>query len=107
MPAEKTDWILRQVPCRIWIIVPVPVVMQPRLIIKILPLKPYRIAHPGPVRRLTDRLLRLPPRLVLRRPRNLAFMVGQLLRRTQMIALIEGDLIVTKWFGLLLAFAVP
>lgn len=58
--------------------------MQPRSIIEVLSLEPDRIAHPGLEHRLADRLLRLLPRLVLRRPRNFAFMISQFLRRAQM-----------------------
>src|SRR5450830_2173754 len=81
--------------------------MQPRLIIQVLSLKPYRIAYPGLARRLADRLLRLPPRLVLRRPRDLAFEIGHLLRRPQMIALIERDFILAERLGFFVVFAVP
>ena len=81
--------------------------MQPRLFIKVLSLEPYRIPNPGPVRRRADRFLRLPPRLVLRRPCNLAVAIRQLLRRAQMIALIEGDLTLIERLGSLLALTVP
>jgi hypothetical protein len=105
--AEKSDWILRQVSCRIGVIVTVPVIVQPRLVIKILPLTPDRIPYPGLVRRLADRFLRLPSNLVLRRPSNLAVAIRQFLRRAQMIALLEGDLVLTERLGFLLALTVP
>jgi len=84
-----------------------PVVMQPRLSIKILPFEPERITNSSLVRRLADRFLRLSPRLVLRRPGNITLPIRQLLRRTQMVALIKRDLILPERLGLLLILTVP
>ncbi|MNI56597.1 hypothetical protein D3C73_1116090 [compost metagenome] len=56
--------------------------MQPRLIVKILPLKPQALLD------VIDRqLLNRPPRLVRRLPDNLPFTVSHLQRRTNLVSM--------------------
>ncbi len=58
----------------------------------------------------SDRVLRHPrlsPRLVLRRPRNASLMVRQLLRRTQVIALLERHILPVERLRHMPLLAVP
>ncbi len=66
--AIEADRVFRHEPSATRIIVPVPVVMQPRLLILLLPLKPQRIPRHDPrrLRRPRDHLPRFAPRLVRR-----------------------------------------
>ncbi|KWN57960.1 hypothetical protein WM23_18250, partial [Burkholderia ubonensis] len=66
-----------------------PVVMQPRLVIMVLPLEPDRVPCFMAFRlRLPDRLLRA-PRPVPAQPHHFPRLVQQFLRRPQMIVLIK------------------
>src|ERR1041385_194435 len=88
----QSNWVARDKPPSLRVVVPIPVVVQPRLLIPILPLKPNRIPEPRPSPSLADRLPRLSPRLVLRRPSHTAFVVRQFLRLAQVVALVERHL---------------
>ncbi len=70
-----------------------PVVMQPRLMVMILPLKPNRIGQSFTLRPFRALLLHLTPSLVLRAPGDAPFVVSQLLGRAQMVALIPRQYI--------------
>lgn len=66
-----------------------PVIVQPRLVVMVLPLEAQRVRDGCRLaRRFTDRLLRDTPRTIFRTPRNLALFVRQLLRRAEVVALV-------------------
>ena len=72
----------------LWIIVPIPIVVQPCFVIVVLALKTNRIGQsflPCPFRAL---FFDFPPRFVLRAPGDLASVVGQFLWRAQVVALV-------------------
>ena len=95
-PAGQSDGIFRDKPPATRVVIPVSVVVQPRLVVKVLPLEPNRIPEPRLPSRLADRLLGFAPGLVLRRPGDPPLMVRQLLRRAQVVALVERDLFSRK-----------
>lgn len=69
-----------------------PVVVQPRLVVMVLPLEADGVCDWSFASgRFPDRLLRDTLRTVLRAPRNLAVLVGQLLRCAEVIALEPRD----------------
>ncbi len=82
------NWVLANKPPYLRIIVPMPVVMQPRFMVVILPLKPKRVGQSFTLRPFRQLFLRFTPSLVLCAPGNSPLVVSQLLRRAQMIALI-------------------
>jgi hypothetical protein len=59
--------------------------------IEILSLESERILEPDLIRRPADDLLRLAPRLVLGAPGDVARFVGDFLRRSQVVAVIEAE----------------
>ncbi|KVF74561.1 hypothetical protein WS75_16090 [Burkholderia sp. FL-7-2-10-S1-D7] len=65
-----------------------PVVMQPRLMVMVLPLEADGIGDRCFAGCFPDGLLRNAPRAVLRAPRNLAVLVRQLLRCAEVVALV-------------------
>ena len=101
-PTKVTDRILPNKPPNRRIIVPIPVVVQTRLMVVILALKADRVVQPHLFRPGRTFLFRLAPRLVLRRPRHVAVVVGQLHRRTQVVTLVPRNRIKGLWRGRLL-----
>lgn len=61
-PAEQANKIRYYVICAVRIVLPIPVVVQSRLFIEVLPLEPDRIPNPRLVRRLADLVLQVPDR---------------------------------------------
>ena len=90
-PTRITDRVFADKPSDSWIIVPIPIVVQPCFVIVVLPLKPDRVGQAlalGPFRAL---FFNFPPRAVLRAPGDLAGGVGQFLWRTEVVALVPGQ----------------
>ncbi len=83
--------ILADEPPAIRIVGPIPVVVQTRLVIMVLPLEPNRVGDRYLAGRFPNRLLRDTPRTVFRAPRNFAVLVRQLLRRAEVVALVPGQ----------------
>ncbi len=79
---KQSYWILRYKPPHPRIVIPKRVVVQPRLIVKILPLKPQILLD------IIDRQpFNSPPSLVRRLPDNLPFTVSHLQRSTNLIGM--------------------
>ena len=79
---------MRHVPDYIRIIVPIPVVKQPRFPILILPLKPQRLVD------FSLDVQQAPPCLVAPAPDHVPLRIRQLARRAQVVAVVVGDAVV-------------
>ena len=73
--SSQLDWIATDKPPRRRVVIPIPVVVQPRLVVKVLLLETDRIPEARLAARLADRLLRFIPGLVAGRSSDAPFMV--------------------------------
>ena len=90
-PTRITNRILTDKPADPWIIVPIPIVVQPCFVIVVLPLKPDRVGQALALCPFGALLFDFSPRFVLRAPGDLAGGVGQFLWRAQVVALVPGQ----------------
>ena len=74
-----------------WIIVPVPIVVQPCFVIVVLALKPDRVGQAFLLCPFRALFFDFSPRAVLRALSDLADVVGQFLWRAEVVALVPGQ----------------
>ena len=90
-PTRIADRVFANKPSDPWIIVPIPIVVQPCFVIVVLPLKPDRVGQALALRPFRALFFDFSPRFVLSAPGDLAGVVGQFLWRAQVVALVPGQ----------------
>ena len=90
-PTRIADRVFADKPSDSWIIVPIPVVVQPGFVIVILPLKPDRVGQALALCPFRALFSDFSPRAVLRAPSDLAGGVGEFLWRAEVVALVPGQ----------------
>ena len=90
-PTRIADRVFADKPSDPWIIVPVPIVVQPCFMILVLTLKPDRVGQALALCPFRALFFDFAPRFVLCAPGDLAGGVGQFLWRAQVVALVPGQ----------------
>jgi hypothetical protein len=81
-------------------VIAISVVVQAGFLVPVLALEPNRIRYSGLASRVADDLFGLPPGLVLSGPGDIAFVVGQFLRRAQVVYLVARNFLFAEpWPG--------
>ena len=92
--APQPNRVLIHKPARIRLVIPIKVIVQPRLRIKILVLQPERLVRAGNIRLAVESA----PAVVITEPQQPAVLIGHLAR--------DADLVAVEVVGLLVAFSV-
>ena len=87
-PTRIADRVFADKPSDPWIIVSIPIVVQPRFVIVVLPLKPDRVGQALALRPFRALFFDFSPCFVLRAPSDLAGVVGQFQRGAEVVALV-------------------
>ena len=87
-PTRIADRVFADKPSDPWIIVPIPIVVQPCFVIVVLALKPDRVGQALALCPFRALFFDFSPRFVLRAPGDLAGGVGQFLWRAEVVALV-------------------
>ena len=87
-PTRIADRVFADKPSDPWIIVPIPIVVQPCFVIVVLPLKPDRVGQALVLCPFRALFFDFSPRFVLRAPGDLAGGVDQFLWRAEVVALV-------------------
>ena len=90
-PTRIADWVFANKPSDSWIIVPIPIVVQPCFVIVVLPLKPDRVDQALALCPFRTLFFDFSPRAVLSAPGDLAGVVGEFLWRAEVVALVPGQ----------------
>ena len=90
-PTRIADQVLTDKPADPWIIVPIPIVVQPCFVIVVLPLKPDRVDQALALCPFRTLFFDFSPRAVLSAPSDLAGVVGEFLWRAEVVALVPGQ----------------
>ena len=90
-PTRIADWVFANKPSDSWIIVPIPIVVQPCFVIVVLPLKPDRVDQALALCPFRTLFFDFTPCFVLSAPGDLAGVVGEFLWRAEVVALVPGQ----------------